>query len=398
MKIFKFILIILMFFCIFYFGSMYIKRVETEEIEVENISNISISNNIEEEKYVIPESKTITLAAIGDIMCHNSQYIDAYNKDGTYDFSYVFDDIKPYIEQADIAIGNLETTFAGKAVGYSSYPTFNTPENLAIDIKELGIDVLSTANNHSLDKGIKGLKNTIDELDKAGILHTGTYNSEEQSKVLITEVNDLRIGIVSYTYGTNGIPIPDGHDYCINIIDDKKIKEDLKNVENENLDLIIAIMHWGQEYQTTPNTEQERLVKLLIENGVDIILGSHPHVLQKMERYEVKTESGEEKEAFVIYSLGNFISGQNKEKRKQSVILNLEITRNYGAGPKVTIDSAKYTPIYLINNYGKKKYKLLDIENEIIKYEAGEKNIATNLYNNLKERLVDIITTVGNEF
>lgn len=398
MKILKIIFIILIIFSIYCIGNIYIDFEEIKNNEISNVQNDNIVNEILENHVEIPDSKTITIAAIGDIMCHNSQYIDAYNQDGTYDFSYVFEDIKQYIEPADLAIGNLETTFAGKDIGYSSYPTFNTPENMAIDLKELGIDVVSTANNHSLDKGLKGLKNTIEELDKAEISHTGTYSSEEQNKFVITEIEDIKIGIISYTYGTNGIAVPKGHEYCINLISDEKIKEDLKNVEKENLDVIIAVMHWGEEYQDIPNKEQERLTKLLIENGVDIILGSHPHVLQKMERYDVKLENGEEKEAFVIYSLGNFISGQTKEPRKQSIILNLQITKHYGENEKITIDSAQYTPIYMFDKAGSKRYKLLDIESEILRYEAGEENITFSLYNKLKERLIDIITTVGNEF
>lgn len=153
--------------------------------------NINEQKKLSEEQIVsIPNDVTINLSVIGDIMCHNTQYQDAYDASvNNYDFSYVFEDIKKYIEPSDLAIGNLETTLAGKEIGYSSYPTFNTPEHLATDLKELGIDVLSTANNHSLDKGFSGIENTINELDKVEILHTGTFKSEEDSlKPLIVEV------------------------------------------------------------------------------------------------------------------------------------------------------------------------------------------------------------------
>ena len=242
--------------------------------------------DVVEEK--IPEDETINISVIGDIMCHNTQYNDAYDSSlGDYDFSYVFEDIKQYIENADLAIGNLETTLAGKDIGYESYPTFNTPEHIATDLKELGLDVLSTTNNHALDQGFTGISNTIDELDKVGLLHTGTYKTEEDaSKLLVTEVKGIKIGIVAYSYGTNGIAVPKGKEYCINLINDEKIVSDLEKMKEENVDLIIAIMHWGIEYQTSPNEEQIRLNNLLIENGADIVLGGHPHVLQKMEKRE----------------------------------------------------------------------------------------------------------------
>lgn len=363
------------------------------------INEVQTENEIQEEVVIIPNDETITISVIGDIMCHNTQYKDAYNSDeGTYDFSYVFDNIKEYVESADLAIGNLETTLAGKEIGYSSYPTFNTPENLAIDLAEMGIDILSTANNHSLDKGFKGIINTIEELDKAGIKHTGTFKSEEEANnLLITEIKGIKIGIVSYTYGTNGIPVPDEKEFCINLIDDEKIISDLNKMKKENVDVTIAIMHWGEEYQISPNDEQDRLAKLLIENGVDLIFGSHPHVLQKMEKYDVILEDGTEKDCFVMYSMGNFISGQVKKNTKQSVILNLELTKHYDGNKKISIDSVSYTPIYMYDKNGTPRYKLLDIEKEIQNYENGESELSASMYNTLKSELEHVYTVVGNE-
>lgn len=374
-----------------------------EVYEPEVISNVKNNKEIVnevEEVVVIPDDETINISVIGDIMCHNTQYFDAYNKeDENYDFSYVFEDIKKYIEPADIAIGNLETTFAGKERGYSSYPRFNTPENLATDLKELGIDVLSTANNHSLDMGIAGIEGTIDELDNVGILHTGTFKTEEESqKLLITEVKGIKIGILSYTYGTNGISLPEGKEYCINLIDDEKISSDLSKMKAENVDVIIAIMHWGVEYQTKPNEEQERLNKLLLDNGVDLVLGSHPHVLQKMENYDITLADGNIKDGFSIFSLGNFVSGQNKANTKQSIILNIELTKHYDGNKKISIDSVTYTPIYTYDKNSGKKFKILDIENEINRFDLGEKNITQGLYNTLKSELEHVYNIVGDEF
>ena len=345
------------------------------------------------------EDKHISMSVIGDIMCHNSQYTDAYvASSDTYDFSYVFEDIKQYIEPADIAIGNIETTFAGKERGYSNYPTFNSPEQLATNLKDLGIDVLCTANNHSLDKGYSGLTSTLKFLDDAGISHMGTYDSaESQNEILIKDVNGIKIAFLAYTYGTNGIPVPKNNPYCINLIDKDLILKHLELAKEQEPDLICVNMHWGLEYKTKQNSEQEELADFLFTNGVDIILGSHPHVLQPMEKKTITLEDGSTKDCFVIYSLGNFISGQNQDNTRNSVILNIECTKS-GETNKTTIDSVSYAPIYMYkSSSGKtKRYKVLDIEQSIKNYENGtNQSIGQKTYSTLKTELNKIKTTMG---
>ena len=341
------------------------------------------------------EDIKVSMSVIGDIMCHNSQYNDAY-KNGEYDFSYVFDDIKEHIETADLAIGNLETTFAGKDRGYASYPTFNTPEILAQDLKELGIDVVSTANNHSLDTGYKGIESTIDYLDEAGILHTGTYKSvEDQENIVIKEVNGLKFAFLAYTYGTNGIPVPSGREYCINLIDKEIIKTHLDLAKNLKPDVICVNMHWGIEYQNSPNAEQEELANFLFENGVDIILGSHPHVLQKMESKEILLSNGELKNGFVIYSLGNFMSGQTKANTRNSIILKLDIIKDGSTG-NLRFENIDYIPIYTYTYPNFKNYKVLDIRKAIQNYEDGTNTlISRNTYDLLNKELEHVNYTVG---
>ncbi len=343
----------------------------------------SVQNEVE-----LPDDVTINLAVIGDIMCHNTQYIDAYDN-GIYNFSYVFDDIREELLQADFTVGNLETTFAGASRGYSSYPQFNTPESLAIAIKEAGIDLVSTANNHSLDTGYSGIESTIDFLDQNGILHTGTYKSpESQSQTVIAEIKGLKVAFLSFTYGTNGIPIPQGREYCINLIDDNFIIDRLNSAKEQNPDIICVFMHWGEEYELTPNEEQIHLANLLFDNGANIILGSHPHVLQKME----KNDKG-----FVIYSLGNFVSGQVKENTRDSIVLNLTVTKK-GTG-EVVVDSAKYTPIYTYKSGSEKRqYKVLDIKRALDNFDAGNRYISEASYNLLKTEYNKILSIVGPEF
>ena len=345
------------------------------------------------EKYEIEKlpDKTISISVIGDIMCHNTQYIDARTNEG-YDFSYVFEDIKDEIESSDLAIGNLETTFAGSKVGYSSYPTFNTPEHLAIDLKEMGIDLLSTVNNHCLDKGYTGIVGTINELDNAGIVHTGTYASKEEAdKITLIDVNGMKVAVVAYTYGTNGIPIPNGKGYCVNLIDREKIANDLEKAKNEKPDLIIAIMHWGTEYQKSPNSEQESLANFLFENGVDIILGGHPHVLQKMEKKEITYENGKKKDGFVIYSLGNFVSGQYQAGTRQSIILKLKVTKK-GSDGMISIDSVDYTPIYTFKG---NHYRILDMQSTIENYENGDTTYGSGTISTLRTELEQVKNRMG---
>lgn len=357
--------------------------------ELQNtINNYNNGNIVTEQK----KDTTISLCVVGDIMCHNTQYNDAYNSStDTYDFSHVFTNIATHLQSADLTIGNLETTFAGSERGYSSYPTFNTPDALAVNLRALGFDVLSTANNHSLDKGFSGLTRTLEVLDENGISHMGTYASEEDStEILVKDVNGIKIAMLSYTYGTNGIPVPKGKDFCINLIDKDKIKNDLDKAKALNVDLISVNMHWGAEYRLKPTTEQEDLADFLFKNGVDLILGSHAHVLEPMEKRTITLEDGTEKEVFLIYSLGNFVSGQTKEYTNLSIILDLEITKH--SEGNITIDNVEYTPIYvdMRSSSTKERFKILDIKESIKAYENGNTGISKTLYNKLTSSLEKI--------
>lgn len=366
---------------------------------VDNTENEINKDEPKEENNEIKEDTNIKMAVIGDIMCHNSQYKDAYDsKNNTYDFSYVFSDIKEYISSADIAIGNLETTFAGKERGYSNYPRFNTPEQLATNLKDFGIDVVSTANNHCMDTNYTGLVSTLKYLDEAGISHTGTNETEEQqNQILVKDVKGVKIAFLSFTYGTNGITIPVDKSFAVNLIDEDLILRQIKLAKEQNPDLICVSMHWGIEYQLKQNQEQEKLKDLLFNNGVDIILGSHPHVLQPMKNETITLDDGSTKDCFVIYSLGNFMSGQTKENTRSSVILNIDITKSGETG-KTKLNKVEYIPIYMYKSPTARvhKYKILDIEKTLSNFESGiDKTIGQTTYTNLKNELNKIRKTVG---
>ncbi len=297
-----------------------------------------------------------------------------------------------------LRFGNLETTFAGEERGYSGYPTFNTPSTLGNALKNIGIDVLSTANNHSIDKGEKGILSTLDALDEIGIDHMGTYRSEEeQNSILVKEVNGIRIAFLSFTYGTNGIPIPSGKDYLVNLIDEELILKQIELAKEQNVDLICASMHWGIEYMQKQNSEQERLANLLFENGVDIILGNHAHVVEPMEKRTITLADGTKKDVFVVYALGNFVSGQVKEHTKSTAILNMQVTKNGQTG-KMSIDSVDYVPVYCYDRGAgsKNRYELIDIRSAIQEYESGDHSkINQSLYNTIKKELVNIEGVLG---
>lgn len=360
------------------------------------IQDSSVESETVEEKV---EPINFTMTAIGDTLCHNTQYWDAYNSSTKqYDFSYVYDDIKDYTSSADITIGSLETTFAGEDRGYSNYPVFNSPDSLATGLKDIGVDVISLAGNHALDYGYSGICRTIDVLDNVGISHLGTYKSaEDQDKILIKDVKGVKIAFINYTYGTNGIPVPSDKPYCLNLIDKDLISKQIKQAKEQNVDMIVACMHWGTEYKTSANDEQKELADFLFKSGVDIILGNHPHVLEPMEKKTITLDDGSTKDVFVVYALGNFTADQRAEITRDSAILNLDITKD--SDGKILINKVSYVPIYMYKNSAAKvhKFKILDIEKSIANYDSGDTSIGSSVYSNLKAQLQKIRDILGDE-
>ena len=253
-------------------------------------------------------TKELSLLFLGDIMQHDLQIQSAYNaKTGTYDFTSQFKHIQPIINSTDVTIGNLEVTFSGKP--YKGYPRFSSPNELAFDIKKSGIDYLVTANNHVYDYGVKGFNKTLNILDSADIVHTGTFRNAEDKKKrqpMIIEKNGFKIALINYTYNVNGGEY--SSKILINTIDKSVIKTDLIETSKAKYDAIIVFFHWGKEYERTSNAGQKEIAKLCFENGADMVIGSHPHVIQEMEQYRFKTKNGKEKDVFVAYSLGNYVS------------------------------------------------------------------------------------------
>lgn len=310
------------------------------------------------------EESEARVMVVGDIMMHSPITASGYDaKSDSYDFSSIFSEVDPIFDQADLVIGNLETPVAGAQFGYSGYPRFNAPTELIYDLKDAGVDVLTTANNHSLDQWESGAVNTINNLDQAGILHTGTFKSQEDKDTpLIIDVNGIRIGLIAYTYGTNGMPIPEDKPYMVNILDLKSIENDVKQLKSENADYIIAMIHYGNEYQRIPSKEQIEWTDKMLELGIDFVLGSHPHVVQPLKLTE---GNAADSDSGVIYSLGNFLSNQRSNWKDYGIILDLKLEKNL-ITQKIELTDVNVIPTYvdIYWSKGKKEYKIIPIDEE----------------------------------
>ncbi|PKM66638.1 MAG: hypothetical protein CVU95_10195 [Firmicutes bacterium HGW-Firmicutes-2] len=327
------------------------EAIQQEEIQVEAIS----------------ETKRISLLSVGDIMMHVYQLRRGYNG-ASFDFSEAFRYVAPIIQAGDFAVGNLETTFGGVGThrvknektgyrGYSGYPTFNTPDVLAQNIKDAGFDLVSTANNHSLDTGTKGLLRTLEVLNQNEIDHIGTYASQEdEGTIKIIDIDGIEFAMISYTYGMNGFTLKEDEDYMVNhlnMYDETYVDEMLEKVtlaKKTTDGLVVVMLHYGNEYKALPDENyQKPIVNRLFEAGADIILGGHPHVLQPVALKEMVEEDGSTRVGVVIYSLGNFISSQRNVDGRgphKDIGLIFEVVVEQVDNQRPEIVEVAYTPTY----------------------------------------------------
>ena len=266
------------------------------------------------------DTSRLSLLFVGDIMGHGAQVVSAYDDSAkAYDYSECFRYIKPVISAADLAFANLEVTLAGRP--YKGYPQFSSPDELAVAVKDAGFDVLVNANNHACDRRKDGIVRTITVLDSLQITHTGTFRNEAERNEkypLTIKKNSIKLAVLNYTYGTNGIPIP--KPTVVNLLDSAVIKKDLTKAKSLNPDKIIVIVHWGTEYQNLPNARQKKWYGFLKKYGADIVIGSHPHVIQPM-NWE------KDADRFVVFSLGNFISNQRAMPKDGGLIVELNLEK-----------------------------------------------------------------------
>lgn len=290
----------------------------------------------------------ITLIFAGDIMGHSPQFQAAYDaQTKTYDYKVCFEHVKPYIESADFAVANLEVTLAGPP--YSGYPNFSSPDALLDALKYAGYDVMLTANNHVLDRGKNGFERTLKVLADNDMKFAGSYVNQQQRDTLyplMLETLGVKIALLNYTYGTNGYKpaLPT----IVNVIDTNQIKKDISKARKQNPDLVVMTVHWGLEYQTKAGAEQHKLARMFVREGVDLIIGSHPHVVQNAEIIEVDST----RKVPVFYSLGNSISNQRNTNTDGGIMVKVEI----GTHSKQILKTT-YMPVYVHKGILKDKFQ-----------------------------------------
>lgn len=351
----------------------------------------------------------ITIAVCGDLVCHTGINSEALQADGSYNYVPVFGGAVAVVQEADYAIVTLETTFADTAE-YTGYPRFKSPDGLAESLNAAGFDLINTASNHSMDGDQGGLFRTLNVLDEYGLDHVGTYRSQEErdenSGILVKDINGISIAFVSYTYGTNGLPIT-GFEYAVNLIfsdylttlrdiDYDSLKMDMAAARELDTDLIVAMMHWGNEYARMPAAHQTELADFLFAEGADIVLGGHAHVPEPMELRHVIDKEGNEKTGFIVYCLGNFISCQNDRYTNLTAALSLGIRKRLDTG-ETYLKSVSYKPLFMVDlaDYGLSsswRYRLWDLRGAIMSYKGGDDLgiISQNLYDKLVVGLDDI--------
>jgi poly-gamma-glutamate synthesis protein (capsule biosynthesis protein) len=309
--------------------------------------------------YLPPPSDSISeisINLVGDLMCHLPQTNNAKLSNGEYDFNPSFEYVKPYLKDADITIGNLETTFAGTGQPYAGYPAFNSPDSYCTAIKNAGFDFLVTANNHSMDTREVGLLRTIEVIKKNNLGYAGTYlNQRDHDSIRILNIKGIKLGILNYTYGTNGSYPVSEHKFMLNVIDSAGIVSAVKLAKQKGADIILVFYHMGLENVTEPTQAQKDAVRFALEAGATLVIGAHPHMIgptQKVYSEAIKDT------AFVAYSLGNFLSNQYWRYTDAGVILKLVIQKNY-TKHTTRFKEANYLPTWVYRGDGTKKMHIL---------------------------------------
>ena len=326
-----------------------------------------------------PVGRHLSLLIAGDLMQHMPQIKSAKQSDGSYDYGECFAGIKAEVERADVAIANFETTLAGQP--YSGYPQFSAPDDFLSAVQSAGFDIMLTANNHCVDTRRKGLERTLTMMDSLGMAHLGTYRTldeRERTYPYLIEKNGLRIVLLNFTYDTNGIPVPQP---ChVNLMDTLEIAADLDKAHQMKPDAIIALPHWGIEYQTLPSKEQREMAAWLLSHGVDHVIGGHPHVAQPL---ELRNDGRN----LVAWSMGNLVSNQSKPNTYGGYMVRLDITKS---GLQTTLSDCYYT-LYWVSrppdNGYRHTYRILPIDYPDSLLTTTEKTLRSAIRQNMRQLL-----------
>lgn len=290
---------------------------------------------------------SLVLNAMGDLVMHLPIVNSALKPDGSYDFRPIFSNVRSHLSQADLAVAVLETQLDAPGQKYSGYPCFNSPGAIADAILWSGVDMVFLAHNHSLDQGTTGLNHSLAYLDQIGLSHTGCRSNSNQQRYRIIEKNQIKLAFFSYTTTTNGIPLPKGKEWAVNMLDFKQIAEDIAEAKRLGVDGIVFALHTGIEYQREPSSEQLEIIGELLALGVDIVLGSHVHVVQPLEAPTGDgLVPGRRRTFFIAYSLGNLLSNQRWRYSDCGLMVSLKLVKE-PAWPGIQIAAASYLPLWV---------------------------------------------------
>jgi hypothetical protein len=320
---------------------------------------VSCGSGKAKEKSKLPPKKdsvSIKIIFAGDLMGH-MPWINSGLKQGKHDFDTTYTFIEPYIKKADYAMLNLETTLNGPP--YKGFPMFSSPDALAADAQQAGFDYMALANNHCYDRGRSGVRRTNYVLDSLKIPHTGSFNDTaqfEKNYPPIIEVKGIRIAVLNYTYGTNGLMVYPPN--VVNLMDSTQILEGIKKAKAKKPDFIISIMHWGEEYSRKESPRQQMFAQLMAANGVDVIFGAHPHVVQPIKTFPSSTNSG--RVVPVFYSVGNFICNQRDRYKDGGIFAEITICKVDG---KTWLQDFAYMPFWIRKNESNRSYMAIPLNN-----------------------------------
>jgi len=355
-KVFRIIAIVFIFLAIISIGIgstlAYFSYQEEQRLkEEERIKESTLETVMKEQKD--DYETTATFVAVGDALIHGGVYYDAKTSSGGYDFNHMFTEVKPIIEKYDLAYYNQETNLGGTSLGLSSYPLFNSPQEVGDAFMNMGFNLVSLATNHSLDYGERGLNASLAYWGKQeGVIAAGSYVSEDaRTTPRIMEKNGITYTLLSYSTLTNGLSIPKGKNYLFNLYSEEKVKADIERVKDK-VDVIMVAMHWGSEYTHTPTKEEKTIANYLASLGVHIVIGTHPHVIQPIDFIG---------DTMVIYSLGNFISGQIGIERLVGLMASVTIKKTVVDGVStITLEEPAAELVYTqkANSYYGARYKL----------------------------------------
>ena len=267
------------------------------------------------------KKKSMSLVMVGDVLTHDSVLADALKEDGSYDFTSMFTDVKPMIKDYDLKYINQEAIIGGPSFKYSGYPTFNAPDSIGDNLIDTGFNIFGLANNHAYDKGEDAILYSNKYWSSKDVITAGTYSSkDERDDIKVYEKNGIKYAFLAYTTSLNGYTLSSDKSYLVNVYSDALVKDDVDKIKDK-VDVVIVAMHWGDEYTNTPTNSEKKIAQYLSELGVDLVIGTHPHVVQPIEYVG---------ETLVIYSLGNFISNQ--------LVIGLNPAIGLMVGVDITVD------------------------------------------------------------